>query len=75
MIDKLQELSTVRVAAAFEFMENILRVSLRSKGNIDVSKIAVEFGGGGHPNASGIRMTGNPEENMQKILERLRKIV
>lgn len=75
MIEKLQELSTVCVAAAFEFMENVLRVSLRSKGDINVGEIAVEFGGGGHPNASGIRMMGNPEENMQKILERLRQVL
>ena len=30
-----------------------IRVSLRSTGNIDVSKIAKKYGGGGHKNASG----------------------
>lgn len=32
---------------------NSLKVSLRSRDYINVSKIAKEFGGGGHPNASG----------------------
>lgn len=33
--------------------KNVIGVSLRSNGDIDVSKIAVKFGGGGHPNAAG----------------------
>lgn len=32
---------------------NARKVSLRSKGEVDVSRIAKSFGGGGHPNASG----------------------
>ena len=43
------------VAVAF-FKENgpgDWRVSMRSKGDIDVNAIAREFGGGGHTNASG----------------------
>jgi phosphoesterase RecJ-like protein len=34
------------------------RVSMRSKGDIDVNAIATEFGGGGHKNASGCSVTG-----------------
>jgi phosphoesterase RecJ-like protein len=34
------------------------RVSMRSKGEIDVNAIAAEFGGGGHKNASGCSATG-----------------
>jgi phosphoesterase RecJ-like protein len=34
------------------------RVSLRSKGDIDVCAVAKEFGGGGHKNASGCTVTG-----------------
>jgi len=34
------------------------RVSMRSKGEIDVNAIAREFGGGGHANASGCSATG-----------------
>ena len=35
------------------------RVSLRSKGNIDVGAVAKEFGGGGHKNAAGCTVRGN----------------
>jgi phosphoesterase RecJ-like protein len=34
------------------------RVSMRSKGDIDVNAIAKEFGGGGHKNASGCSARG-----------------
>jgi phosphoesterase RecJ-like protein len=34
------------------------RVSLRSKGDVDINAIAKEFGGGGHKNASGCSATG-----------------
>jgi nanoRNase/pAp phosphatase (c-di-AMP/oligoRNAs hydrolase) len=32
------------------------KVSLRSKGNFDVSEIALKFGGGGHKNAAGFTL-------------------
>lgn len=35
-----------------------LRVSLRSKGNIDVRSVALQFGGGGHFNAAGCSVPG-----------------
>ena len=37
----------------------IYRVSLRSKGNINVAKIAEKYGGGGHKNASGCCVKGD----------------
>jgi phosphoesterase RecJ-like protein len=41
------------------------KVSFRSKGNIQVNKLAAEFGGGGHINAAGARFFTN---NMQEIM-------
>jgi phosphoesterase RecJ-like protein len=38
------------------------RVSMRSKGDVDVNAIAAEFGGGGHKNASGCSATGRFED-------------
>ena len=34
------------------------RVSMRSKGDVDVNAVAKEFGGGGHKNASGCSANG-----------------
>jgi phosphoesterase RecJ-like protein len=42
------------------------RVSMRSKGNIDIGSVAKEFGGGGHKNAAGCTVTG-PVDALQKI--------
>ena len=47
------------------------RVALRSKGRVDVSKIAREFGGGGHRNAAGATIEGNLEDIKRRIFERI----
>ncbi|MEW5984490.1 MAG: bifunctional oligoribonuclease/PAP phosphatase NrnA [Acidobacteriota bacterium] len=49
-----------------------LRVSLRSKGDIDVGRIARSFGGGGHRNASGCTIAGSLAEVRALVLERVR---
>jgi len=49
---------TVKIALKFLELKDGFKVSLRSKGEISVQKIASEFGGGGHRNASGIRVKG-----------------
>jgi phosphoesterase RecJ-like protein len=42
---------------------------MRSKDRrLDVCQIALEFGGGGHPLAAGIRMTGPLEEAKSLVL-------
>lgn len=41
----------------FERADGMIQVSLRSKGEIDVSEIAKQFGGGGHKNAAGFQLT------------------
>jgi phosphoesterase RecJ-like protein len=43
------------------------RVSLRSKGNVDIGVIAKEYGGGGHKNAAGCTISG-PIEELQRAL-------
>jgi phosphoesterase RecJ-like protein len=44
------------------------RVSLRSKGTIDVGEVAKRFGGGGHKNASGCTIHGTLAEARQQVL-------
>jgi phosphoesterase RecJ-like protein len=41
------------------------RVSMRSKGQVDINAVAREFGGGGHKNASGCSARGSLAELMQ----------
>ena len=48
------------------------KVSLRSRGRVDVSAIAVELGGGGHHNASGFSYAGDLEGAVDEVRRRLR---
>jgi phosphoesterase RecJ-like protein len=53
------------------------RVSMRSKGDVDVNAIAREFGGGGHKNASGCSAAGSFEDLklifQRKLLDQIDK--
>ena len=44
------------------------RVSLRSKGDIDVRSVALKYGGGGHRNAAGLTMTGTGPEAERALI-------
>ncbi len=67
LVNIIISLATVKLAIFMrELDKNIYKFSLRSKGNLDVSKIAINFGGGGHLNAAGFI----GEKNLlEKILE------
>jgi len=61
----------VKVALLFrELEQGRVKVSLRSKGPLDVHRLATEFGGGGHRNASGIVMPGKAEDAIRAVTER-----
>jgi phosphoesterase RecJ-like protein len=66
---------TVREVQAVAFLKEWdggeYRVSLRSKGDIDVCRVAKEFGGGGHKNASGCTVPGPYEQARATITDRL----
>jgi phosphoesterase RecJ-like protein len=51
------------------------KVSLRSKGDIDIASVAVLFGGGGHRNAAGCIISAGIADAKRLILEKIRKIV
>ena len=51
------------------------RCSLRSKGDINVAKVAEKFGGGGHKNASGLGIEGDWDEKEAEIVSALRDAV
>jgi riboflavin kinase/FMN adenylyltransferase len=44
-----------------------IRVSLRSKGNLDCAKFAEQFGGGGHARAAGLKIAATLNEALQQI--------
>ena len=71
LIDYIRSIQGVVAAAFFEEIgDGRVRVSLRSKSpQINVSKVAGLFGGGGHILAAGARVTGSLAEVQEKILQ------
>jgi phosphoesterase RecJ-like protein len=68
-------ISDVKVSALMrEVDQNDWRVSLRSKGTVDVSGAASKFGGGGHVNAAGCTMHGPLEEVKLSLLSALKEL-
>ena len=64
----------VEVAMFFrEISNHRVRVSMRSKGAVNVSGIAEAFGGGGHQCASGFSVEGPLDAAIDRVLEALRK--
>jgi len=61
-------------AAVFlrELPERRIRLSLRSKGRVNVSAIAVRLGGGVHENAAGATLEGPVSRALDEILRELR---
>jgi phosphoesterase RecJ-like protein len=63
----------VEVAVFFrELPDGRFRVSLRSKGKLDVAHIAEQFGGGGHACASGCAVEGPLHAAVESILNTIR---
>jgi phosphoesterase RecJ-like protein len=68
LIDQCRRIGSVVVAALFvELKDGRVRCSLRSRGAVDVCKIARKFEGGGHTSAAGAYLPG-PLDNAKKLI-------
>lgn len=67
-LDMVMSIAVVKVAIFVRISNGVSRVSLRSKGQIDVSKIAGKFDGGGHFNASGCTIEILDVEKVKEIV-------
>jgi phosphoesterase RecJ-like protein len=56
------------VALFKECSPGVYRTSLRSKGEVNVAKIAEQFGGGGHRNAAGCTLKGQLDELERQVV-------
>jgi phosphoesterase RecJ-like protein len=69
IINRLLGVTGVEVGLLFlELGPDETKVSLRSRTSIDVSKIAEQFGGGGHAAASGVRFPGPLDKALPAIV-------
>lgn len=73
LVNYALSIDDVQVAIFFrELPGQRFRVSLRSKGEVNVSMVAESFGGGGHKCASGCSIDGPLAMAVSRIVERLR---
>jgi bifunctional oligoribonuclease and PAP phosphatase NrnA len=68
LVNYPRSVDSVRVACLLREQDGGVKVSLRGKGDVDVSRIAARFGGGGHPNAAGCTVFGPLEQATQSVL-------
>jgi phosphoesterase RecJ-like protein len=77
LIDMIRSVKGVRIAVFFEELpDGKIRVSMRSKDSgVNVCNVAMEFGGGGHALAAGIRMVGPLADAKLKVLAALKQLL
>ena len=76
LINILSAIDDADVAVIFiEQKGGRVKISWRSQPGIDVSQIALRFGGGGHPAASGAEITGDMDYVQELVLDATRLIL
>jgi len=68
IVEALRDIQGVELALLLYDYKGTLRASMRSFGSLDVGKIALKFGGGGHRNAAGITFE---KTNVDKVSREL----
>jgi bifunctional oligoribonuclease and PAP phosphatase NrnA len=66
----------VQIGLLFNELEDGVKISFRSKGNIPVNELAKEFGGGGHKNAAGARLFDvDLHETIKQVITKAKKYI
>ena len=74
VIASIRNVAGVEVAMfIYQLSEDKFKVSLRSKNDVDVSNIAVKFGGGGHIRAAGFDIDGPLDYAIELVLNEIGK--
>ena len=76
VIDQMRSIGPVIVYILFvQESRDELRVSFRSRDQVDVNALAATFGGGGHARAAGARIKGDMSEVRRQVLEAVAKVL
>ncbi|MCF7907451.1 MAG: bifunctional oligoribonuclease/PAP phosphatase NrnA [Candidatus Omnitrophica bacterium] len=68
-------IKAIKIAVLFrEKSQNILRVSLRAKGGINVASLAYKYGGGGHFDSAGCQIT-NTKKEIRGFIEAAKRLL
>ncbi|MDO4647404.1 MAG: bifunctional oligoribonuclease/PAP phosphatase NrnA [Eubacteriales bacterium] len=74
IVSQLRLTRGVEVAMFLYELENMhFKVSLRSNGYVNVSEVAMFFGGGGHVRAAGCNLEGNVHDVINNVMEQIVK--
>lgn len=68
LINYARSIAGVEVAVQVLQVGDACRISLRSKGRVNVGRLAQHLGGGGHPNAGGCVLQGTPVEVRDRVV-------
>lgn len=75
-VNYVRSVSGVEVAILFrQTAQKQYKISLRSKGRVDISSLAQALGGGGHKNAAGSTLDGTLEDVKRKVLGEVAKVI
>lgn len=76
IVDYARMVEGVEVGVMFtELEDGLVKVSLRSKREIDVNQLAIGMGGGGHYRASGLVMKGSLKVVKRKVLKAIEDVL
>ena len=76
IVNSVRAIASVEVACLLREEDEGIKISLRSKNYVDVSKIAIKYGGGGHIRAAGATINEFDFEKVKKMLkEDLKKVL
>ena len=76
LINVLSTIEDTDIALIFiEQTDERIKVSWRSKPGIDVSQVALDFGGGGHKTAAGAEIEGSLEDVQSKVLNMTKSLL
>jgi len=74
LVNLLSTVEEALVALVFREVEaGTVEVGLRAVPGVDISRVAVQFGGGGHPQAAGCTVTGAVSDVVDRILGAVRR--
>jgi phosphoesterase RecJ-like protein len=75
IVDFAREIEDTQAAVFFRELPHGVKISFRSKGQIDVGAVAALYGGGGHAGASGCQTSGKLDEVKKSVLEKLKGLL
>ena len=75
IVDEASRIGSVQASALFVQQDDgLVKVSLRSAGQVDVHQLAQRHGGGGHRQAAGCKLSGSVQQVKEQIISELEQL-